>query len=267
MKRFKSPRQVQRVSLYPRSDRQRFLPPPQPRRRHQISHRSQPRIRHLGRDHRRGNGGLMALLDDRHRAPPRLRQSIHEKLTVPRLHRLAQPPVRRPDPGLYRSESTSRDVRCFVALPFNRPLMGGRSVQRDVTAPETLRYLTRYASRLWPVLRDVRWTHGWSGRLAYTSDHYPHIHEPDDGYWSASATTGVAMSSAMGPQLARRTLGGRAADIDMPITSIEQIPFHALWRSGVAARVHVWAHPGPARSVVLASTACRRHCEHNGNHD
>jgi glycine/D-amino acid oxidase-like deaminating enzyme len=121
----------------------------------------------------------------------------------------------------------------------NRLLMGGRSVQRDVTAPETLRYLTRYASRLWPVLRDVRWTHGWSGRLAYTPDHYPHIHEPDDGVLVCLGYNGrgVAMSSAMGPQLARRALGGRAADIDMPITSIKEIPFHALWRSGVAARV------------------------------
>jgi glycine/D-amino acid oxidase-like deaminating enzyme len=121
----------------------------------------------------------------------------------------------------------------------NRLLMGGRSVQRDVTAPDALHYLTRYASRLWPVLRDVRWTHGWSGRLAYTPDHYPHIHEPDAGVLICLGYNGrgVAMSSAMGPQLAHRALGGAAAEIDMPITSIKEIPFHRLWRSGVAARV------------------------------
>jgi glycine/D-amino acid oxidase-like deaminating enzyme len=123
--------------------------------------------------------------------------------------------------------------------PDNRLLMGGRSVQRDVTSPEALRYLTRYATRLWPVLRDVRWTHGWSGRLAYTPDHYPHIHEPDEGVLVCLGYNGrgVAMSSAMGPELARRAMGGRAAAIDMPITTIREMPFHALWRSGVAARV------------------------------
>ncbi len=64
--------------------------------------------------------------------------------------------------------------------PDNRLLIGGRSVQRDVSSPDALRYLTEYAMRLWPMLRGVRWTHGWSGRLAYTPDHYPHIHEPDE---------------------------------------------------------------------------------------
>jgi hypothetical protein len=41
----------------------------------------------------------------------------------------------------------------------------------------------------------------------------------------------------MGPELARRAMGGKAASIDMPITTIREMPFHALWRSGVAARV------------------------------
>ena len=121
----------------------------------------------------------------------------------------------------------------------NRLLMGGRSVQRDVASAEALRYLTRYAARLWPVLRDVRWTHGWSGQLAYTPDHYPHIHEPDENVLVCLGYNGrgVAMSSAMGPELARRVTGGRAAEIDMPITTIKEMPFHSLWRSGVAARV------------------------------
>jgi glycine/D-amino acid oxidase-like deaminating enzyme len=121
----------------------------------------------------------------------------------------------------------------------NRLLMGGRSVQRDVTAPETLRYLTEYAVRLWPSLRDIRWTHGWSGQLAYTADHYPHIHEPDGNVlvYLGYNGRGVAMSSAMGPELARRVMGGKTAEIGMPLTTIREMPFHGLWRSGVAARI------------------------------
>ena len=120
--------------------------------------------------------------------------------------------------------------------PDNRLLMGGRSVQREVDHPGTLKYLTDYAVRLWPQLRGVQWTHGWSGQLAYTPDHYPHIHEPDDNALVCLGYNGrgVAMSTAMGPQLAGRVLGG---GIDMPITTIKEMPFHGLWRSGVAARV------------------------------
>jgi glycine/D-amino acid oxidase-like deaminating enzyme len=121
----------------------------------------------------------------------------------------------------------------------NRLLMGGRSVQRDIVQPHELRYLSDYAVRLWPALRGIRWTHAWSGQLAITQDHYPHIHEPDDSVLACLGYNGrgVAMSTAMGPQLATRIIGGRAAEIDMPVTTIREIPFHGLWRSAVTARM------------------------------
>jgi glycine/D-amino acid oxidase-like deaminating enzyme len=121
----------------------------------------------------------------------------------------------------------------------NRVLMGGRGVQRDVSEPEELRHLIDYAVRLWPGLRGVRWTHAWSGQLAITTDHYPHIHEPDETVMICLGYNGrgVAMSTAMGVELARRVGGGRTTDIAMPITGIRTIPFHGLWRSAVQARV------------------------------
>jgi glycine/D-amino acid oxidase-like deaminating enzyme len=121
----------------------------------------------------------------------------------------------------------------------NRILMGGRSVQRDVSRPEELRYLIDYAVRLWPALRGVRWTHAWSGQLAITTDHYPHIHEPDETVLVCLGYNGrgVAMSTAMGVELARRAIGGREAEIAMPITGIKQIPLHGLWKSAAEARV------------------------------
>ena len=118
----------------------------------------------------------------------------------------------------------------------NRLLMGGRSHQRDISEPRELQYLIGYAERLWPALRGVGWTHAWSGQLAITRDHYPHVHEPDESVLVCLGYNGrgVAMSTAMGPQLARRIVGG---EIDMPITTLKEIPFHALWRSAVTARV------------------------------
>jgi glycine/D-amino acid oxidase-like deaminating enzyme len=121
----------------------------------------------------------------------------------------------------------------------NRLLMGGRSVQRDIAEPRELQYLIDYAERLWPKVRGVNWTHAWSGQLAITPDHYPHVHEPDESVLVCLGYNGrgVAMSTAMGPQLARRVIGGKTATIDMPITTMKEIPFHALWRSAVKARV------------------------------
>ena len=121
----------------------------------------------------------------------------------------------------------------------NRVLMGGRSKQAPVDGPEDLGFLRRYAERLWPQIKGVKWTHGWNGQLAVTMDSYPHIHEPAAGVTVCLGYNGrgVAMASAMGPQLARRVLGGQQAEIDMPITDLKPVPFHALWRTGVAARI------------------------------
>jgi glycine/D-amino acid oxidase-like deaminating enzyme len=121
----------------------------------------------------------------------------------------------------------------------NRLLMGGRSVQRDVGSPDDLRYLSNYAIKLWPDLRTTRWTHAWSGQLAVTQDHYPHVHEPHETVLACLGYNGrgVAMSTAMGPELARRVIGGPSAAIDMPVTAVREIPFHGLWRSAVMARM------------------------------
>jgi glycine/D-amino acid oxidase-like deaminating enzyme len=121
----------------------------------------------------------------------------------------------------------------------NRVLMGGRAVQRDIARPDEAPYLVDYAERLWPALRGVHWTHAWSGQLAITTDHYPHIHEPDETVLVCLGYNGrgVAMSTAMGPELACRIVGGREAEIAMPITRIRKIPLHGLWKTAVQARV------------------------------
>ena len=123
--------------------------------------------------------------------------------------------------------------------PAGRLLMGGRSALREIASPAELPYLTRYARSLWPALAGVRWTHGWSGQLAITPDHYPHLHEPAPGVLACLGYNGrgVAMATAMGPQVARRILRGSAAALDMPVTTIRQIPLHGLWRGAVAARI------------------------------
>jgi glycine/D-amino acid oxidase-like deaminating enzyme len=120
-----------------------------------------------------------------------------------------------------------------------RMLMGGRSPMRDINTVDPLRYLVRYTERLWPDLKGMRWTHGWSGQLAVTTDHYPHLHEPADNVLICLGYNGrgVAMATAMGREIARRVLGTQVTDLDMPVTALRTIPLHTLWRSAAAARI------------------------------
>jgi glycine/D-amino acid oxidase-like deaminating enzyme len=121
----------------------------------------------------------------------------------------------------------------------NRLLMGGRGPMRWINSPADISYLIRYAERLWPRLKGVAWTHGWNSRLAITADHYPHVHEPADNLLVSLGCNGrgVALSTAMGAQLARRLIGGERGEIDMPISPIKPMAFHAFWPVGVTAAV------------------------------
>lgn len=120
-----------------------------------------------------------------------------------------------------------------------RLLMGGRSPNRETDEPARFQYLIDIATRLFPALKGVRWTHFWNGRLAITPDHYPHFHEPAPGALVSLGYNGrgVAMATAMGTQIAERILGAAPDALSMPITDLKEIPFHGLWRSAVSARL------------------------------
>ena len=117
-----------------------------------------------------------------------------------------------------------------------RLLIGGRGPMREIAATAAIPHLPAYARRLWPALADTPWTHAWGGRLAMTSDHYPHVHEPAEGVLICLGYNGrgVAMSTAMGAQLARRILSP-ASGFDMPISGMKPIHLHALWPLAVRA--------------------------------
>jgi glycine/D-amino acid oxidase-like deaminating enzyme len=121
----------------------------------------------------------------------------------------------------------------------NRLLMGGRGPMRWIRSASDVSYFIRYAERLWPQLKGITWTHGWNSRLAITADHYPHVHEPAENLLISLGCNGrgVALSTAMGAQLARRLIGGANAEIDMPVTGIKPMPMHAFWPLGVTAAV------------------------------
>jgi glycine/D-amino acid oxidase-like deaminating enzyme len=119
-----------------------------------------------------------------------------------------------------------------------RLLIGGRGPMREIAKPSAVPHLLGYAHQLWPALRQVPWTHAWGGRLAMTTDQYPHIHEPAPGVIACVGYNGrgVALSTAMGVQLAQRILNP-SAPFDMPISPMKPIALHRLWPMAVRAAI------------------------------
>jgi glycine/D-amino acid oxidase-like deaminating enzyme len=134
----------------------------------------------------------------------------------------------------------SGEVTTYYRLDRDgRLLMGGRGAQRRLTQRADYEHLRRYALRLWPALAGIAWTHWWNGQFALTPDFYPRLHAPARNLLIGLGYSGrgVALGAAVGAQLAAAAAGTDLEALALPITPVPHIPFHALWRVGVTARV------------------------------
>jgi glycine/D-amino acid oxidase-like deaminating enzyme len=121
----------------------------------------------------------------------------------------------------------------------NRLLMGGRGRQRQALRAEDYRHLVSYACSLWPDIQGVEWTHWWNGQFAVTPDFLPRLHAPAPGVYIMLGYSGrgLALSSAMGAELASLLAGGSIESFPLSISPIRSLPLHRFWRIGVYAGV------------------------------
>jgi glycine/D-amino acid oxidase-like deaminating enzyme len=113
--------------------------------------------------------------------------------------------------------------------------MGGRGRHVDSSAPALYREVIDSLDDTFPHLAGAELEHYWSGCVAITADHIPHLHELAPGVHAGLGYNGrgVAMSTALGCLLARRAGGTPAAEIPFPVTEAAAVPFHALRRPAV----------------------------------
>lgn len=121
----------------------------------------------------------------------------------------------------------------------NRLLMGGRGRQRKALSREDYRHLVSYAHALWPDIRGIEWTHWWNGQFALTPDFLPRLHAPAPGLYIMLGYSGrgLALSSAMGAELASLLEGAPVESFPLPVSPIRALPFHRFWPLGVYAGV------------------------------
>ncbi|MFO0997012.1 MAG: FAD-binding oxidoreductase [Alphaproteobacteria bacterium] len=91
-----------------------------------------------------------------------------------------------------------------------------------VGGPYVHRIKQRLAT-LFPYLGDVRWDYTWSGWVAMTVDHYPHLHALAPGLFAGIGYSGrgIAMGTLMGKDLAALAMGGRRDDLLFPVTPLK----------------------------------------------
>jgi len=148
---------------------------------------------------------------------------------------------RRVLPGGQAVSDLRRILFYFRLDPEGRLLMGGRGPLNDTGDPALFARLESAAARFFPQIGAPQWEHRWSGRVALTADHLPHLHEPRPGALIGLGYNGrgVAMATVMGKLLADRALGASPSEVGWPVTPISPIPLHA-WRLPVMALVVHW---------------------------
>ena len=109
-----------------------------------------------------------------------------------------------------------------------RILFGGRAAGPGDRPEANARDLRRMLLDVFPELHKTRITHTWSGLVAYTFDHVPHLGEQDGLFYAMGyCGSGVARSSFFGTKLGHKMLGneeeGATAFDDL---SFETRPFY-----------------------------------------
>ncbi|MBL8702439.1 MAG: FAD-binding oxidoreductase [Alphaproteobacteria bacterium] len=156
-------------------------------------------------------------------------------------------------PGRQAVSDTRGELGFFRYDAANRLVTGGASTWQ-IGAEANLR--ERVGDRLmawFPQLSRLRFDFVWSGKLAMTRDFFPHVHQLGDGVyaWIGCNGRGVALSFAMGRELARLAAGDDPRELTMPLTPLNTIKLHGIVNF-VAPRLALWSYRRADRREISA---------------
>ncbi len=123
-----------------------------------------------------------------------------------------------------------------------RLIMGGRGTFREPAGPDDYRHLEAVIALVFPQLKGIRCEFHWTGRVALTRDHLPHVHQPAPGLtvFLGYNGRGVAMATTLGALVAMNLVAPTENPLPVPITGIRPIPVHALHRSYASAWLQMY---------------------------
>jgi glycine/D-amino acid oxidase-like deaminating enzyme len=127
--------------------------------------------------------------------------------------------------------SDTRRLLRYYRRVNGRLVIGGRGPFRDAPAPADDRRLQSAAREMFKgAAAEAPVAYRWSGRVALTADHLPHLHELAPAVFAGLGFNGrgVAMGTLMGKWLAELARGGRCEDF--PVTAPRPVRAHALHR-------------------------------------
>jgi glycine/D-amino acid oxidase-like deaminating enzyme len=114
----------------------------------------------------------------------------------------------------------------------NRLVTGGAVIGPGNKALRIKARVTERLRRLWPQIGDVSFDYVWNGYVGMTTDFLPRMHRlgPDAYGWTGCNGRAVALSIALGGELAKAVRGAAERDLALPFTEPMPIPAQSLLR-------------------------------------
>jgi glycine/D-amino acid oxidase-like deaminating enzyme len=154
-------------------------------------------------------------------------------------HSLPRDATARILPSVAAASDTQRLLTSFRLTADNRLIMGGASATAGDEFAGLMKRLHKAARERFPDLGPIPWEFGWSGYLALTPDHLPHIARVGDGFLAGIGCNGrgIAMATAMGGTIADLICGQEDKDCSVPIRKPKRFFGYQMRHAGVAAGV------------------------------
>ena len=133
---------------------------------------------------------------------------------------------------------TQRLLSWFGIDSKNRLIFGSRTnSQNESIDKSNFTFGIKRLHQILPQVRDLELKHLWTGRVALTLDHVPHIHRLADGLYSGLGFNGrgVAMATMFGKVLADHCSANENSDRFLPITPVPKVPLSRFRTQGIAA--------------------------------
>jgi glycine/D-amino acid oxidase-like deaminating enzyme len=124
----------------------------------------------------------------------------------------------------------------------NRLVTGGAVIGPGDKTERIRTLVTERLQRLWPQIGDVSFDYVWNGYVGMTTDFFPRMHRlgPDAYAWAGCNGRAVALSIALGDELAKAVRGVSERDLALPFTEPKPIPAHWLLRK--RAMMMLWLY-------------------------
>lgn len=118
-------------------------------------------------------------------------------------------------PNGHVSSDTRQLLTSFRLSPDGRLVMGGSGATAGLDHSAIVPYLHKAGQELFGHLGRIEWEFQWSGYFAVTTDHLPHVHEPQRNLHISVGCNGreIAVSTSLGIQIANRILGASASEL------------------------------------------------------